>query len=604
MKRKIETISWALKIAWKINKKVFLGWTVLSAALAVLPSISVLFHKKILTMLTDFLSNGNVLFPSILPYVILFGITLTLIGLSSRINNDLIYMMMYDHYYFGMEELMSDSVQKAELRELLKNEMNAEYNFSVFRCGSLCDFASGLCMLISRFISIISILVVAFFTSRIIFLFSFFYSVCVFLLNFYFVEKTRFDSYENRKLTRLIKYYENISDHSGIAKEMRVFQNQDKVLAQWENTYEQREKLEVKRIAAAEKRNFIGGLGYYIFLGIIILYCVAQLRQGQILASTVLVLFTLCINVYTAVSGIARDVQRFDYGLASLERQRDFLNKIEKQRPDGPLSLKDCRSENEEVVFEIRDLCFSYQDGNDIIRNLNLKIKKGETIAIVGKNGSGKSTLVKLLVGLFIPQKGEFFFKGVPVQQNREYVRRKTAIFFQDFYTFHRTLGINVGFGDIENIDNEDSVVISLKKAGAESLYQGLPDGIHTLLEKKVDKSGRVFSGGEKQKIGIARAYMGDRDVYIFDEPASALDPIAEMEQFMQIKETLKNKTAILISHRVGFARMADRILVMDNGRIVEDGTHDELIIKNGLYADFYNQQAEWYERNDKQYEI
>ncbi|MEI3035999.1 MAG: hypothetical protein V8T62_03475 [Oscillospiraceae bacterium] len=149
---------------------------------------------------------------------------------------------------------MSDSVQKAELRELLKNEMNAEYNFSVFRCGSLCDFASGLCMLISRFISIISILVVAFFTSRIIFLFSFFYSVCVFLLNFYFVEKTRFDSYENRKLTRLIKYYENISDHSGIAKEMRVFQNQDKVLAQWENTYEQREKLEVKRIAAAEKR--------------------------------------------------------------------------------------------------------------------------------------------------------------------------------------------------------------------------------------------------------------------------------------------------------------------------------------------------------------
>ncbi|MEI3035998.1 MAG: ABC transporter ATP-binding protein/permease [Oscillospiraceae bacterium] len=172
-------------------------------------------------------------------------------------------------------------------------------------------------------------------------------------------------------------------------------------------------------------------MGYYIFLGIIILYCVAQLRQGQILASTVLVLFTLCINVYTAVSGIARDVQRFDYGLASLERQRDFLNKIEKQRPDGPLSLKDCRSENEEVVFEIRDLCFSYQDGNDIIRNLNLKIKKGETIAIVGKNGSGKSTLVKLLVGLFIPQKGEFFFKGVPVQQNREYVRRKTAIFFR-----------------------------------------------------------------------------------------------------------------------------------------------------------------------------
>ncbi|WP_343216342.1 ABC transporter ATP-binding protein [Clostridium simiarum] len=116
-------------------------------------------------------------------------------------------------------------------------------------------------------------------------------------------------------------------------------------------------------------------------------------------------------------------------------------------------------------------------------------------------------------------------------------------------------------------------------------------------MDKEVSKDGAELSGGEKQKIAVSRAYMSDKEIMIFDEPSSALDPIAEMDQFMNIKEKIKGKTAILISHRVGFARLADRIIVMDNGKIIEDGTHENLILKNGVYADLFNKQAQWYDR-------
>lgn len=135
-----------------------------------------------------------------------------------------------------------------------------------------------------------------------------------------------------------------------------------------------------------------------------------------------------------------------------------------------------------------------------------------------------------------------------------------------------------------------------MEKGGAAGFVSRLSQGKDTFIYKWIEKSGADFSGGERQKLAVSRAHMSDKEILIFDEPASMLDPISELEQFMNIKEKIRGRTAILISHRVGFARLADRIILLDEGKVAETGTHNELMAKNGLYARFFNEQAQWYQ--------
>ena len=178
-------------------------------------------------------------------------------------------------------------------------------------------------------------------------------------------------------------------------------------------------------------------------------------------------------------------------------------------------------------------------------------------------------------------------------------------MFFQDFALFHASLRENVGYGDLKNIENREKITEALRKGGGMKLLERLPEGMETWLLKKVKKGSVNLSGGEQQKVAVSRAHMSDKDVLIFDEPASALDPIAEMEQFSAIQEKIQGRTAILISHRVGFARLADRIFVMDQGKLAEVGTHEELMEKQGIYSEFFQSQAEWYDvkKEDAAYE-
>jgi len=342
-------------------------------------------------------------------------------------------------------------------------------------------------------------------------------------------------------------------------------------------------------------RDFLSGAGFYIFLIIMVVVSTVGVVRGSMTPDVFLVLFTLCVNLYNTITGTAGHIVRFDSGLDAMDKQRRFFEIAPMHSAEDEADKFDSPAD-ENVIFDVRNLCFSY-DNKPVIHDISFTVNKGEVVALVGKNGSGKSTLIKLLLNMYKPNSGTVKVLGREYSEyKRDYIRKKGGVFFQNYYLFHSTMRENVGVGAVEDMNDEAKIWEAIRMGGASKVVEKLPKGLDTILGKFQDRNGTELSGGEKQRVASARTHMSNRDILIFDEPASMLDPIAELEQFQNIRDLLDNRTAILISHRVAFARMADKIIMMDDGRIAETGTHDELMALNGLYAHFFNEQAQWYD--------
>jgi ATP-binding cassette subfamily B protein len=245
-------------------------------------------------------------------------------------------------------------------------------------------------------------------------------------------------------------------------------------------------------------------------------------------------------------------------------------------------------------VFE--NVGFRYPDSDHwAVRHLSLTLKAGEVVALVGENGAGKTTIVKLLARLYDPTEGRILLDGYDL---REYdladLRRHIGVIFQDFVRFHFTAGENIGAGRIEATDDRNRIQQAAERSLADPIIQRLPQGYDQPLGKRF-QGGADLSGGEWQKIAIARAYMRDAEVLILDEPTAALDARSEYEVFQRFRDLSLGKTAILISHRFSTVRMADRILVLENGQVVEAGSHEQLVASGGRYAELFELQASGY---------
>jgi ATP-binding cassette subfamily B protein len=246
--------------------------------------------------------------------------------------------------------------------------------------------------------------------------------------------------------------------------------------------------------------------------------------------------------------------------------------------------------------FEFRNVSFKYEGSEEwALREVNLAVRPGEKIALVGPNGAGKTTLIKLLTRLYDPTEGQILLDGVDL---REYdpaeLRRLIGVIFQDFVRYHLTASENVGFGQIEALDDRPRVVRSAEKSGAHPVISAMPEAYETVLGRWFSR-GRDLSGGEWQKIALARAFMRDCEVLVLDEPTAALDAENELRVFQQFRELTEDKMAVLISHRFSTVRMADRIFVIEGGRITEEGSHPELLARGGTYARLFTLQAESY---------
>lgn len=284
--------------------------------------------------------------------------------------------------------------------------------------------------------------------------------------------------------------------------------------------------------------------------------------------------------------------------LANIKAQNMYL--------DDMREFLEIKSENKEKTrdipidssyeIEFKNVSFKYPKTDKYIyKNLSLKIKKGQRLAIVGINGAGKTTFVKLLCRLYEPTSGEILINGVNIKDfSKEEYYKILSVVFQDIKTFAFTVAENVSLENLEDVDRE-KVLHCIEKAGVGDKINSLKKGIDTSLLKILDGEGVELSGGENQKLALARALYKNGKIVILDEPTSALDAVAEYNIYKGFDELIGDKTAIYISHRLASTKFCDVIAFFENGEIVEYGTHEELLKKNGKYSDMFNIQAQYY---------
>lgn len=248
-------------------------------------------------------------------------------------------------------------------------------------------------------------------------------------------------------------------------------------------------------------------------------------------------------------------------------------------------------------VIEFKNVSFKYPSADKYsLKNVNLKIEDQKAYALVGENGSGKTTLIKLLMRLYDPTEGEILIDGINIKEySKESIYKKIGVIFQDYIKYPLDVQANIGIGFVEEIENWNRMLRASEKSKADIFISQLPQKYHSFLNKEYDE-GMELSIGQWQKIAISRAYMNeDAAILILDEPSAALDPKAEYEMFHDFKQLTPNKASILITHRFSNVKLADKIFVMRDGELIEEGTHDQLISINSVYRELYNMQAESY---------
>jgi ATP-binding cassette subfamily B protein len=349
-------------------------------------------------------------------------------------------------------------------------------------------------------------------------------------------------------------------------------------------------------ISIAAKRS-IAGLGAQIISTAMILaayaFIVTQTLQGVLKIGDLFLYYQAFERGQSSLKGILSSLSGLYEDNLFLTNLYDFLNlKATVAEPVNPQVLP-CPMQSG-IVFD--QVSFRYaSSARQSLHNINLRIAPGEVIALVGENGCGKTTLIKLLCRLYDPTSGSVSIDGIPLTEFKTAdLRRQISVIFQDYAQYNLTALENIWLGNIELPQTVESVAAAAHKAGADRVIAGLPQGYETILGAMFEE-GEELSIGQWQKIALARAFLCNSQVIVLDEPTSAMDPKAEYDVFQKFRQLITNQTAILISHRLSTVKMADRICVMDKGRIVEQGTHYELMQLNGLYAELFETQAEPY---------
>ena len=416
-----------------------------------------------------------------------------------------------------------------------------------------------------------------------------------FFLETYLVSRNNFNIYsEMEKYWEKERIYETLGGflkEKEFLKENKLNNSSDYLIGIYRNRMNSRnreyESYYFKQLGRNFTQNNITKFAILInVLILLLLFVNGEVSVGLFIS----VSFAIFMQVFQVLESTTSFVKSSGFHINTFDYYGKYFALSENEQSDD-------HSVPKNIKIEFRDVWFRYPGtGRDVLKGLSFTITAGEKISIVGRNGEGKSTMVKLLLGLFAPDRGEILINEKSLFSFSDTARSHIfGMVFQDFVRYSISAKENVLLGNIDNASDE-LFAEAIKKAKVDQCIAELHEGCETLLGREFD-GGVDLSGGQWQRIAMARAFMGDKPVLILDEPTSQLDPIAESNLYSEFAEMADGKTAIFITHRLASTIITNRVFVISDGRVTENGTHDELMKQGGLYAEMFQTQKQWYKK-------
>jgi len=400
-------------------------------------------------------------------------------------------------------------------------------------------------------------------------------------------------NFRQTPVRRELDYLRVLGGSREAAKELKLFGLKDFLIARFtrlsDQLYRENVDLARRRLIAGSFLSMIGTAGYYsAYVYVIWRTATGSLTIGKMifLTGAIMQASSNIQQVFSTLSSIADQALFLTDLLAFFEMRPTICSKPNALPAPRPIVRG----------FEFRNVSFRYPGNSRLVLNgLDFHLRAGERVALIGENGEGKTTLVKLMTRLYDPVEGQVLLDGVDLREySLEDLYREIGVIFQDFMRYEMTARENIAVGRIDQVDNLPLLMAAADKSMANEVIARLPRDYEQMLGRRFDK-GVDLSGGEWQKVALARAYLRDAQVLILDEPTAALDARSEFEVFHRFAELTAGKTALFISHRFSTVRMADRIIVLQQGRIAEDGNHERLVNLGGRYAEMFEMQAASY---------
>lgn len=580
-------------LSWKASKKIFIIRIIIEIVMAFLPFISLFVSKEIINLFASAALKEGIN-NKVLYYFTTLILTFLLINILQKVIS-----IAKDYYGTTHKDIINKLINqlianKAASVDLSFFDSTFFYNdlnnvrIDSFSLEMMTWYAINLIQYIVQFLiaSVILIKLSPFIT--IIYIIA---SIPIMIMeNKYkiLVYDFQLDSTKDR---RKMDYLINILTGRAFAKDVRLYNTKEDMLNRyekiWNTWFHSKRKLASKQTIRQSLLSIIPQICITLTLG----YIGFNILDGN-----------LSIGDYSLYSGSISQLDTCIVSLIALManildnniRITNFNKFLEWES-----LLKPCGTKKPESYFtiEFKDVSFQYPGSNKyVLENLNFSMNSNEKVALVGKNGAGKSTIIKLILRYYDPTTGKILINGTDIKEyDIELLRKQFTVMFQDYANYAFTIKENITIADMDNKDNDEKVMDSCIKSGAKDLISKFDKGIDTYLTGMFEEDGKELSGGEWQKIGLARTFFRDGKIVVLDEPSAALDPEAEHYIFKKFSELSEGKGAILISHRLANIIMVDKIIVLDKTRIVEVGTHKELIERKGHYAYLFGLQAEKY---------
>ncbi len=397
-------------------------------------------------------------------------------------------------------------------------------------------------------------------------------------------------SMEERKLT----YMEGLLTNKDSLYDFKLFQAIDFLISKW-NTIAKKVLSERMAITLKSQKLFFISNGlmmlWSLFVTILLLHL---LFRGHLTAGLFIALFGSIDKILSLSHQLSDGFTRLSYHSIDMHHYNKFIAFPETKTKEKTREVKGSK-----ICFT--NVTFRYPNSTKaVLKGVSFEIKENENVAIVGENGSGKSTLIKLLCNLYSPDEGTITIDGIPLGElTRDQIREVISVVFQDYAPYSLTLRENIALGNLEKLQRDEDLNEALKQGLGDEILEVVQGNLDVPLGK-LEENGIDLSGGQWQRIAIARACIANAAFLVLDEPTAALDPVAESRMYESFLEVMKNKGSIMISHRLASARLADKIIVLADGKVAESGSHHELMQQDTLYASMYKTQAVWYTKDAK----